>query len=336
MAFTKATKSQARLRLALCGPAGSGKTYTALALARGLGTRCAVICTERGSAAKYADEFDFDMDILAEDQSPEAYVKAISAAERGGYEVLIIDSLTHAWSGAKGTLQQVDDAKVKTKNQWTAWRTPSKGHSKLIDKILSCKCHVIATMRVKMEHAQEKDERGKTVVRKIGLAPIMRDGVEYEFDVVGDIDIDHVLTVSKTRCRALADTTIWHKPGEELSAVLKDWLSDGASVSDQGPPQESSQEAIPPASSQSGSNGEAPYPDTHVDTEITQGELRQCLKNWCATTGKGKEEAVAKFMPGRTLRTLTRTHYPEVIAAISADLAEPRATDMFQGQDINA
>lgn len=230
MKFTKATKSQSRLRMALIGPSGSGKTYSALAIATHLvpGGRVAVIDTERGSAAKYADRFAFDT-LDLETHSPEEYVLAIKAAEEAGYDVLIIDSLSHAWSGKDGALEQVDRAAARSQsgNSFTAWRGVTPKHNKLVDAVVSARCHVIATMRAKTEYAQDKDEKGRTVVRKIGLAAVQRDGMEYEFDVVGDIDLQNRLVISKTRCSALYESVI-EKPGEALAKTLRTWLSDGA------------------------------------------------------------------------------------------------------------
>jgi len=115
--FTKATKWQARLRMAIQGPAGSGKTYTSLcfgcALAEMRGGRLAVIDTERGSAVKYADRYDFDV-VALESFQPERYVEAIDAAEAAGYRVLVIDSLSHAWEGEGGVLSLVDEASRRT------------------------------------------------------------------------------------------------------------------------------------------------------------------------------------------------------------------------------
>lgn len=225
--FEKATKKQARLRLALIGPSGSGKTYSALSIAKHLGSRIAVIDTERGSASKYADEFDFDCVELAT-FAPQNFIDAIHAADAAGYDVLVIDSLSHAWIGKGGSLEQHDREvdKQKVKNSFTAWREVTKQHNALIDAILQSRCHVISTMRSKTAHVQE-EENGRKVVRKIGMEAIQRDGMEYEFDVVGDLDWSHKLAISKTRCRAL-DGAVIEKPGQEIADTLKNWLTDGA------------------------------------------------------------------------------------------------------------
>jgi hypothetical protein len=230
--FTKATKSQAKARVALIGPSGSGKTYTALVLAKKLagGHAIAVIDSERGSASKYSDEFDFDVMELNTFE-PERYVKAIQAAGDAGYAVLVIDSLSHAWSGIGGALEQVDKAKDRSysKNSFDAWRSVTPMHNALVDAILSSKCHIVATMRVKTEYVIEKNENGKNVPRKVGLAPVQRDGMEYEFDVVADIDADHKMIVTKSRCRKLSDAVITKPKADDFNPLVE-WLSDGAAV----------------------------------------------------------------------------------------------------------
>jgi len=226
--FQKATKKSAKLRLGLCGPAGSGKTYSALAIASGLGKRIAVIDTEHGSASLYADKYSFDT-LNLESFSPDAYVEAIKAAESEGYEVVVIDSLSHAWMGKDGALEQVDQATKRSgsKNSYFAWRDVTPKHNALVEAIVQCKAHVIATIRSKIEYAVDKDDRGKVSPRKIGTAPIQREGMEYEFSVWGELDLEHNYIVSKTRCSVLTGKVI-HSPGEQLAQTLKTWLEAGA------------------------------------------------------------------------------------------------------------
>ncbi len=228
MTFQKATKRRAKLRLALIGPSGSGKTFTALTFAAGLGSRVAVIDTERGSASKYADMFSFD--VLEPDSfSPMTYVEAIREAERARYDVLVIDSLSHAWTGKDGALEQVDSIAKRSQisNTFAAWRDVTPQHNAMVDAIIGANMHIIATMRAKTEYIMETNERGKSVPRKVGLAPVQRDGLEYEFDVVADMDLDNNLIVAKSRCPALTGQIV-AKPNGNLAAVLKAWLEDGA------------------------------------------------------------------------------------------------------------
>lgn len=228
--FVKATRKKARARVALVGPSGSGKTYTALVLARGLvgpEGRIAVIDTERGSASKYAGTItDFDaLDLDKHD--PREYVDAIRDAAREGYDALVIDSLSHAWNGRGGALELVDQAAARTRgNSFAAWRDVTPLHNALIDAILAYPGHVVATMRAKTEYVLEEDARGKKTPRKIGLAPVQRDGMEYEFDVVADIDHEHRFIVTKSRCPGLADAVI-PKPGADVAEALRAWLDNG-------------------------------------------------------------------------------------------------------------
>jgi hypothetical protein len=227
MEFKRATKEKAKARIALIGPSGSGKTYTALLFAKTLGERIAVIDTEHGSASKYAD---FGFDVLELDTyAPAQYIAAMQVAAAQGYDVVILDSLSHAWVGKGGALEMKDDAAKRSRsgNSYTAWRDVTPEHNRLIDTIIAGPFHVIATMRTKTDYVVEKDDNGgKTSVRKIGLAPVQRDGMEYEFDVVADLDIDHNMVISKTRCPAL-DGKVFHFPGEEVATIIRDWLTDG-------------------------------------------------------------------------------------------------------------
>lgn len=231
--FHPATKTRARARIAIIGPSGSGKTYSALAIAAGLGKRVAVIDTERGSASKYAGLPGMPaFDVLElESFAPETYVSAIGAAGAAGYDVLIIDSLSHAWMGKDGALEQVDRAAKRSQsgNSFAAWREITPKHNALVDAMLASSCHLIVTMRAKTEYVMETNSRGKQEPRKIGLAPIQRDGMEYEFDVVGDITLDHELIISKTRCPAF-DGKVIQLPGLGFGQDIADWLSDGAPV----------------------------------------------------------------------------------------------------------
>jgi len=224
----KATKTQSKLRMAIFGPSGSGKTYSSLAIAKGLGGKIAVIDTERGSASKYADKFNFDV-IELETFAPQTYAEAIKFIESQGYDIIIVDSLSHAWSGKDGALEQVDKAakRSNSNNTYTAWRDVTPNHNAMIDAIVGSKCHVIATMRSKTEYVMEQNERGKMMPRKVGLAPIQRDGMEYEFDVVGEMNIDNELVISKSRCETLTGG-VFAKPNGKVSDMLKAWLTDGA------------------------------------------------------------------------------------------------------------
>lgn len=228
MAFKIATKKESKLRMAIDGPSGSGKTYTSLTIATAIAGpkgKVGVIDSERGSASKYADKFRFLVDDL-ESHHPEAYIKSIHDAVAAGVDVLVIDSLSHAWMGKDGALEQVDKAAARSShgNTFAAWREVTPLHNKLVDAILQAPIHVIVTMRTKTEYIMETNDKGKTAPKKVGMAPIQRDGLEYEFDVVGDMNLKNTLVIGKTRCSDLNGCVI-EKPGAELAKVLVDWLT---------------------------------------------------------------------------------------------------------------
>lgn len=235
--FKKATKKKSRLRMTVDGPTGAGKTFTALRFAfafKSEDTKVAVLNTETGAVEKYLglapDGIPWEFDICTlEDFSPSAYTEAILAAGAAGYDVLIIDSLTHAWSGSGGALELKDKAADEDRNSWAAWRKVNPLHNRMIEAIVRSPCHVITTMRSKMEYVQEDAANGRKVIRKLGMAPVQRAGVEYEFDVVCDLDTDHFLKVSKSRCPDV-DGAESCKPGLGFMAPIINWLEDGTEV----------------------------------------------------------------------------------------------------------
>jgi hypothetical protein len=238
--FKKAKRSQAKLRLGLIGPSGSGKTMSGVRIAAGLanGGKIALIDTEHSSGSIYSDVVEFDACNL-DSFEVENYIAAIEEAGREGYAVVIIDSLSHAWAGKGGILEFVDKAGKRGGNNYTAWRDATPRHNQLIEAILGCPCHVICTLRSKVEHVIEKDGSGRTTVRKVGLQPVQREGMEYEFTVCGDITDQHELIITKTRAAWLKDEII-REPGEEFGRRLLAWLDEGEPVKHEPAQQESS------------------------------------------------------------------------------------------------
>lgn len=223
--FKKAVRSESKLRLALEGISGSGKTYSALRLAKGLGGKIAVVDTERGSASLYSglpDIPEFDVLELTDSFSPEVYVDAIHAAEEAGYNVIILDSITPEWSGKNGCLELAD--LYSKGNSLAGWKKVTPMHRKFLDTIVNSKCHIIATMRCKaavglvdgkVKKAQDKTEQ--------------RDGTEYEFTVVLSIDRDsHSAVASKDRTGLFKDPELI---SEETGKKLLAWLSDAPTLS---------------------------------------------------------------------------------------------------------
>ena len=226
MEFRKAERRKAKLRLGITGVAGSGKTYGALLVAFGLGGKIAMIDTENGSGDLYSALGDYDVCSLSAPFTVQKYIEAIKTAENAGYDIIIIDSLSHAWAGEGGLLDmQGKIADSGRKNSFAAWREVTPLHNKLIDTMLASKCHIIATMRSKTDYVQVENEKGRMEIRKVGLAPVQRDGMEYEFGVVFDLGINHIVNVSKDRT-SLFDGEVF-KLSQETGQALKKWLDTG-------------------------------------------------------------------------------------------------------------
>jgi energy-coupling factor transporter ATP-binding protein EcfA2 len=227
--FSKAVKYAAKGRIALIGPAGSGKSYTSLLLARALAGpngRIAAIDTEHGSLSKYADIFDFDVMEL-DSFSPRSFTEALHAAEAAGYDVFLCDSLSHFWVGRDGALEFVDMAAKRNKDNMGGWKEFRPHERAMVDEMVSSSCHVICTMRTKTDYQEQTDANGKKKRVKIGLAPVQRDGLEYEFDLVGYMDEDNTFITDKTRCSAYSQKA-YAKPGPKEFAPFVEWLKGAA------------------------------------------------------------------------------------------------------------
>jgi hypothetical protein len=224
MALTikKAVKYGSKLRLALYGPSGSGKTYTALSIATAMAgdKRVAVIDTERGSASKYADLFDFDV-IELDNFHPNTFIEAIKLVVKSKeYGVLILDSISHEWEGAGGALELAGQ-------NFANWSKVTPLHNAFVDEMLRAPIHVIATLRAKEEHSMEtvEDQHGhkSTKVKKLGLEPIQRKGIQYEFDITGALDMNNSLSIEKTRCSSLQSATFQYA-GADFAQIVQSWL----------------------------------------------------------------------------------------------------------------
>lgn len=229
--FEDATPEAEKARIALQGLSGSGKTWTALRLAAGLGGSVGVIDTERGSAAKYGRNFTFKTLKLSH-YDPRSLIQALAKAAEAKIDVLIIDSLSQFWSGRGGIIAKVDEAAKRSSsgNSFAAWKDIRPLEAEMFEALLSYPGHVIVTMRVKAEYAVQENDRGKKAPVKIGLKPEQRDGIDYEFDVVGELDLSHTMVVSKSRVSDLPVGEVIPEPGEELGQRIGAWLGEGTAV----------------------------------------------------------------------------------------------------------
>ena len=256
MQFRKAERKQSKLRLAITGPSGSGKTYSALRLATGLGGKIAMIDTESGRGELYATEFEYDVCPLSPPFTPKRYIEAIRAAEAAGYDVLVIDSISHEWQGDGGCLDMQTAATMRSasKNSYTAWKEVTPEHNKFVDAIIQSRCHVIATMRSKQDYAQVEDGNGRKKVEKLGMAPIQREGLDYEFVIVFDMDRSHKATCSKDNTHLFDGQ--YFQPSEESGRAVLDWLMSGK-----------------PADAPAPKDDTLPRPDPARPAKPTKGEI---------------------------------------------------------------
>lgn len=227
--FTPAKRSAAKARIALTGPSGAGKTYTALTLACALGKKVAVVDTERGRASLYVGINGWAFDVLNPHTfSPNSLTEALGAASGAGYDVVVVDSLSHYWSGVDG-MQEQADKRARNGNTFSGWKEARPDERRMFDALASYPGHIIVTLRTKTSYViEEQVKNGRTisVPKKVGLKPDQREGVEYEFDLIGDLDTDNALTVSKTRLPMLSGAVI-EKPDASLAVTIGDWLADG-------------------------------------------------------------------------------------------------------------
>lgn len=249
LVLKRAVRSNTPLKLGVSGPSGSGKTLSSLLLAYGLlkekypqytdekiWEKIAIVDTENGSGELYAGFVvngvkvgQYNAVTLLPPFEAQKYVNAITLCEEADMEVCIIDSGTHLWSGEGGLLEQQGNIAKRTGNSYTAWRDITPMHSRFVEKMLQSKMNVILTLRSKQEYATEKNESGKTTVKKLGLEPEARKGLEYEFTVFLEIDADHQAFGSKDRTGVLDGKTFTITP--KTGRDLMQWLQSGADVS---------------------------------------------------------------------------------------------------------
>lgn len=224
MQLRKAQRTKAKLRIGLSGPSGSGKTYSALLLASGFTSwdKICLIDTENGSGDLYEHLGPYNVIPLTAPYSPQRYREAIETAQNAGMEVIIIDSISHEWTGEGGCLDMAEQVtkRMKNPNSYMAWAKVTPEHNAFIQKILESSCHIITTVRAKTEYILT-EKNGKQVPQKAGMGQITRDGFEYELTVSLDLDLDHKTFTSKDRTGLFTDVepfAISKKTGELLSA----------------------------------------------------------------------------------------------------------------------
>lgn len=248
LTLKRAQRSKAYFKLGLSAPSGGGKTVGALLIAYGLlkgkypnlpddqiWEKIAIIDTENRSGELYVGSQIGGTKIgvyNAVSVDPpftvDKYIRAMDLCEDSGMEVCIIDSTTHAWSGEGGLLEQQQAVASRTGNSYTAWRNITPLHNQFVNKMLQCPMHIIATVRSKQEYVQEKTDQGKSIVRKLGLEPEQRKGMEFEFTAFFEIDAQHTAFGSKDRTSIFDQQ--YFKITPDTGKKLWDWLSTGVTT----------------------------------------------------------------------------------------------------------
>lgn len=303
--FQKAERTQNFLRMFIDGPAGSGKTYTALRLAFNLGKKICVIDTQNGAAKLYAGDVDADGNrydfyiVELNFFSCDNFIEAIQAAEKIGAEVIIIDSLSHAWDGTGGTLEFVNTYPKDATLQ--AWNEATKNQRKLINAMNSAKAHVIATMRTKTKlNLKRKTREEPTKYQK----RIQKDGIEYEFDLGMTMNSKNTGTIVKTHSRRLPMLESFERPGKALADRILQWLH----TSDCAPHDEQQPQPILAAQPEPVEQPE-PEPEQAPEPEPTaeeypeeklkklRGQIRGALEGLVITRAQYEEWRTSKYIP---------------------------------------
>ena len=322
--FKKAQRAQVAIKIGIGGPSGSGKTMSSLLLAYGLVSaehpewsedQCwdsiCLIDTENGSGSLYVGENVGDTHIgsyntidMAPPYTATSFMDAIHMAENHSMRVIIIDSLTHAWTGEGGALDKQGKAAVRTGNSYTAWREVTPEHNRLVDTMLQSKCHIIADMRAKMDYEQIKGANGKSQVKAVGMGVQMRDGIEYEFTTFFMLDYEHTANATKDRTHLFdgAYFTITPKTGR----AFYQWLTSGSAAA---APVET---APVPEPHKAQAPAPAPEPEEKEPLDLphaTMEQLDEAIRAACA--GKSAEE---KKLIGDQIKALAGTsNYKKIL-----------------------
>lgn len=307
MQFKKATREAIKLKAAISGLTGSGKTMGSLLLARGLvgeKGRIAVIDTEQGKSQLYADHavtghIPFDVLVIDAPYTTQKYIKAIEAGIKEGYDLLIIDSISHEWDGEGGIKEQKDAIDARGGNQFTNWGKVTPMHNQFISTILNAPCHILCTMRSKSDVVLELNDKGRQAPKKVGLKAIQREGVEFEFDLIFDMAHNQTFSVTKDRT-GLFNGRI-EMLSEKIGVELRNWISSGKVVS-------------PIAALKEANTNPNPTPLISQEQEAVINDLLE-------QSGADKNAFCAHFKVSG-LYQLTTEQYPQVVDQLQKKLAK--------------
>ena len=231
MQLQTASRKKAKIKMALQGPSGSGKTKSALLIAYGLcgsWDKIGVIDTENRSADLYADLGDYQVLPLSPPFTPERYIEALQVCINANMQVIIIDSISHEWEGTGGILENHSNM---IGNSFTNWSKLTPRHNAFVQTMLQANVHIIGTIRAKQEYVLA-EKNGKQVPEKVGLKGITREGLDYEFTIVFDLDISLRARVSKDRTQLFFGKPEFI-PSTDTGAIVLKWCNQGVEYTQQ-------------------------------------------------------------------------------------------------------
>jgi len=226
MYLQPASRKNTKIKMALQGVSGSGKTYSALLLAFGLcnqWNKIAIIDTENHSSELYAHLGDFRVLHLSAPYTPERYIEAIHACEDSGAEVIITDSISHEWQGSGGILEMHSRMPG---NSYTNWSKITPRHNAFVQCLLQSPVHIISTIRSKQDYILI-EKNGKQVPQKVGMKGIIREGMDYEFTIVFELDNSNNAIATKDRT-SLFTGNAGYKINTETGKQILNWCNEGA------------------------------------------------------------------------------------------------------------
>lgn len=302
--FKRAARQAVKLKTLTIGPSGSGKTLGSLRVASAIAPgKVALIDSENDRSSYYADALEFDSLSLSS-HKPDDYINAIQAAIDAGYQAVIIDSLSHAWQNVLDRKGKHDRDNPRS-NGYTNWKIFGAEWEKLIRFILDAPIHVFATSRSKQAYELITNDNGKKTPEKLGMAPQIREGTEYEYALVFDLLPSHKARVTKDNTGRFdkGEGVLWDLCDGSVGAELRDWLAG----------------AVPVA---------RPTPETcaAIDDAIRalpEAKQTEARQRWAARRDKGVTEEEAQTM----LAALTKPRKQQNLAV--AGSITPAATDVI-------
>ena len=228
MQLESANRKQAKIKMGIMGIAGGGKTMSALLIAFGITqdwNKIAVIDSENQSSHLYAHLGSYKVLNLEPPFTPERYIQAIEVCEKAGIEVIILDSISHEWEGRGGIL---DIHSNMAGNSFTNWSKLTPRHNSFVEKMLQSNCHIIATIRSKQDYVLN-EKNGKQIPEKVGLKGVTREGMDYEFTLVLEVDIKHNAIASKDRTGIFVGKPEF-RVTFDTGRIISEWCNEGTTI----------------------------------------------------------------------------------------------------------